>query len=104
VIWPFGDLYRELKAAREIARQAQADSEQACDASTYYAQEASELKDRIRKMVITRGGVDTVALEIAQRIEDLFAQHHPGGVVQRRAKAQVLIGNAIREALTGTKQ
>jgi hypothetical protein len=38
---------------------------------------------------------DSIALDTARKIEDLFAQHHPGGRGQRLAKIQVLVREAI---------
>jgi len=59
----------------------------------------SELKLRINRAY----HIDQKALEIAQRIDDIFAQGQPGGVAQRTSKVQLLIIDAlemwVRDAL-----
>lgn len=42
--------------------------------------------------------MDTIALDIARRIEDVFAAEHVGGEVQRRARLQVLVLEAMQAA------
>lgn len=68
-------------------------------------QQISSLKGRISKMASYRsdGSLNSHSLEVAQKIEDLFAQHHAGGRIQRLAKIQILVREAIREALTGER-
>lgn len=66
-------------------------------------QRINELESLLDRMQLSRleGGLNTIALEVAQQVEDLFAQHHEGGRGQRLARVQVTIREAMRANLTG---
>ena len=55
-------------------------------------------------IVLSRSGLDEVSLRVALAVEDQFAQGHTGGRVQRLAKIQLLIRNAVERATQGQVQ
>lgn len=66
-------------------------------------QRIAELENQAARMTKahTDGGLNSIALDVAILIEDLFAQHHDGGRTQRLARMQIIIREAMRANLTG---
>lgn len=71
------------------------------DQHGYLHQRIAELERQVAEMTRHRDDIDGVALEAAQRIDDLFAQGHEGGVTQRTARVQIVVRETIRMALSG---
>lgn len=69
----------------------------------YFHQQVGDLQARVDRMTraFTDEGLNSIALDVALAVEDLFAQHHDGGRTQRLAKMQVIVREAMRANLSG---
>ena len=61
---------------------------------------------RIEQMLIWRdeSELNNLSLRVAHLIEDEYAKHHDGGRSQRIAKTQLIVREAVRECLIGSRQ
>lgn len=76
------------------------------DSAERFSNLAQRLGDALRlveTMKVTRspGGMDSASLDAARAIEDMFAQHFPGGRTQRLARIQVTIRDCLERMLSG---
>lgn len=75
------------------------------DEEGYVRQRLNDAERRIEKMTVplTETGLNDLSLSVAKLIEDEFVKPHVGGRAQRLAKVQIIVREALREAVSGER-
>jgi hypothetical protein len=96
----FGNLGEEILMARDIAEPSPVDPEERANLHQRIGQ--LERENATMQIMRTDAGLNAAALEVARRVDDIFARGGVG-VAQRTAQVQIVVRETMRKMLTGEK-